>query len=65
MKSFITKIIDTEDGSGDGILQFPPEFCNEQDWREGDTIHIDTENESLILINLSKEERESLSNQAS
>jgi hypothetical protein len=61
MKKYITEILDSEDGSGDGILQFPPEMCQEEDWREGDQIHIRQENGSLILRNLSKEERENLS----
>ena len=64
MKKYITEIIDAEDGSGDGILQLPPEFCAEDDWRDGDTIHIKVENGSLILKNLTKENRESLSNKA-
>ena len=63
--SFIAEIKDAEDGSGDGILEFPPEFCKEQDWCEGDIIDMVVEGESLILRNLSKEEREGISKQAS
>ena len=63
MTTFITEIKDAEDGSGDGILEFPPEFCIEQDWREGDNIHMEVEGETLILRNLSREERENISEQ--
>ena len=65
MKMFTTEILDAEDGSGDGVLQLPPEFCAEDDWREGDTIHIKVEGTNLVLKNLSKENRESLFNQTS
>lgn len=65
MRKYTAEIIDAEDGSGDGILQLPPEFCLEDDWREGDTIHMKVENGSLIMKNLTKEDRESLSKQAS
>ena len=65
MTSFITEIKDAEDGSGDGILEFPTEFCKEQDWREGDILSIKLENGSLILSNISKEERENISEQIS
>lgn len=60
MKSFITEIVDAEDGSGDGILQFSPEFCNEYDWCEGDTLNMQVEGDVLIIRNLSKEKRENL-----
>ena len=62
MKTYTAEILDAEDGSGDGILQLPPDFCIDDDWREGDNIHMKVENGALILKNLSKEERENLSN---
>jgi len=64
MKSFTAEILEAEDGSGDGILQFPPEFCIQQDWREGDNIHMTVEDGALVLRNTSKEKRENLSDQA-
>ena len=65
MKTYTAEILDAEDGSGDAILQLPPDFCQEDDWREGDNIHMKVEGQALIMKNLSKEERESLSNKTS
>ena len=62
MKSFTTEIIEADDGSGDGILQFPDEFIKEQDWREGDSIHMEVINGQLIMRNLDWMKRENLSN---
>ena len=62
MKTFTTEILETNDGTGDGILQFPEEFIKEQDWREGDTIHMEVVDGSLIIRNLDWMKRESLSN---
>jgi antitoxin component of MazEF toxin-antitoxin module len=61
MKTFTTTILDAEDGSGDGILQLPEEFCKEDNWLEGDKISLRVENGSIIMKNISKEERESIS----
>lgn len=63
MKTFTTEILDAEDGSGDGIIQFPDEFIKEQDWREGDRIDMKVEDGCLILRNIDKAERESLHKQ--
>lgn len=62
MRSFTAEILDAEDGSGDGILQFPDEFCLEQDWREGDTIHMEVVNGELIIRNLDWMKRENIPN---
>ena len=61
MKKFTAEIIETDDGTGDGILQFPDEFINEQDWREGDKIHMEVINGELIMRNLDWMKRENLS----
>ena len=61
MKSFVTELIETDDGTGDAILQFPEEFTKEQDWREGDTIDIQLVDGKIILRNLDLLKRESLS----
>jgi hypothetical protein len=60
-KSYGTVTIeDAEDGSGDGILTFPPEFIEETGWKEGDTIKMTpTEDGSLILENKSKKTTDS------
>lgn len=62
MKTFTTEIIETNDGTGDGILEFPDEFIKEQDWREGDHIHMEVINGELIMRNLDWMKRESISN---
>lgn len=62
MKMFTTEIIETDDGTGDGILEFPDEFIKEQDWREGDHIHMEVINGQLIMRNLDWMKREGISN---
>ena len=62
-KIYIGEILDAEDGSGDGILQFPEEFLKEQDWREDDRIDMNIVNGKLIIRNLDWIDRESLSRQ--
>ena len=61
MKTFTADIIEADDGTGDSILQFPEEFITEQDWREGDTIHMDLINGQLIMRNLDWMKRENIS----
>lgn len=61
MKTYTAEILDTDDGSGDGILQFPDEFFKEEDWREGDRIDMQVVNGNLIIRNLDWMERESIS----
>jgi hypothetical protein len=58
MKNPPGKLIEAEDGSGDWILEFSPEFLEENDWREGDTINFDMENGNLIVRNATKKERD-------
>lgn len=65
MKTFTTEIIETNDGTGDGILEFPDEFIKEQDWREGDHIHMEVINGQLIMRNLDWMKRESIPNKTS
>jgi hypothetical protein len=65
MKPFTTEIIEAGDGTGDGILQFPDEFVKEQDWREGDQIHMEVINGELVIRNLDWMKRENIFNQAS
>ena len=52
-KTYTAELIDVMDGTGDSILQFPDEFTNEQDWREGDEIDIQVTNGNLVMKNLS------------
>lgn len=60
-KVYTIDIIEAEDGSGDAILPLPLEFCQEDDWREGDVLQLDVVNSTIVIKNLSKEDRENLS----
>lgn len=60
MITYTAEILDTDDGTGDSILQFPEEFIKEQDWREGDRIDMNVVHGQLIIRNLDWIERESL-----
>ena len=59
MKTYKAEILDTNDGTGDAILQLPPEFCADEDWQAGDTIVFSLKNGALSIRNKSKEHRES------
>lgn len=63
-KKYIIELTDSGDGSGDGILQLPPDFCLEEDWREGDDIHLSVGVGTILVKNLSREYRENLLKQA-
>lgn len=43
-------IEDAEDGSGDGILTFPPEFIEKTGWKEGDTISMKVSSEGTLIL---------------
>ena len=58
MKNPPGKLIEAEDGSGDWILEFSPEFLEENDWREGDSIDIDMVDGKIVLRNSTKKERD-------
>lgn len=60
MKTFITEILDADDGSGDGILQFPEDFIKEEDWREGDRISMKAVGETIVIKNIDKDKREGI-----
>jgi bifunctional DNA-binding transcriptional regulator/antitoxin component of YhaV-PrlF toxin-antitoxin module len=47
---FEATIEDAEDGSGDGILTFPPEMIQELGWKEGDVLKLDVREDGLIYI---------------
>ena len=54
LTSFVGTIEDAPDGSGDGILTFPPELIAELGWKEGDTLSISLENDILVIHNNKK-----------
>jgi len=57
-KYYSTTLEDSEDGSGDAILTFPPDFLIENDWKEDDVISIKRVNDTLVLINTTKDTRD-------
>ena len=63
MKSFTATIVDAEDGSGDGILQFPDNFLDEFGWKEGDRLDMRVEGTAIIIENIDWREREGLHKQ--
>ncbi len=39
-KSWIVELIETDDGTGDAILQFPLELIQEKGWKEGTELQL-------------------------
>ena len=60
MKTYTAEILDAEDGSGDGILQLPDDFCKEDDWREGDRIEMEVIDGAIKMKNLDRNRREGI-----
>jgi len=60
MKTYTAEILDAEDGSGDGVLQLPEDFCKEDDWREGDRIHMEVVDGAIIMKNIDRNKREGI-----
>lgn len=53
-KYYSANIVDSNDGSGDGILTFDPEMLQDLDWREGDEIAFKVNDGVVSIINQSK-----------
>lgn len=43
-------IEDADDGSGDGILTFPPELIEKTGWKEGDTLSMEVSSEGTLIL---------------
>ena len=39
--SWVTELIETDDGTGDAILQFPDELISETGWTENTTLNLE------------------------
>ncbi len=39
--SWVTQLIETDDGSGDAILQFPDELIQQKGWKEGTVLNLE------------------------
>ena len=60
MKTYTAEILDAEDGSGDGILQLPEDFCKDDDWREGDRIEMEVVDGAIKMKNIDRNRREGI-----
>ena len=50
MKSWTLNVEEANDGSGDAILNFPPDLLEQAGWKEGDTLNwIDQKDGSWLL----------------
>ena len=50
LKSWTLNVEETDDGSGDARLTFPPELLEQAGWKEGDTLKwIDQKDGSWLL----------------
>ena len=56
--SFVATIEDANDGSGDGILTFPPEFIEQEGWKEGDLVDISLENDKIVIRHLGNKQND-------
>ena len=45
------------DASGDAVVQMPDELVEKLDWRVGDVLDYKLDNGSIVITNLTKEER--------
>jgi len=41
--SWVTQLIETDDGSGDAILQFPDELIQQKGWKEGTVLNLEVQ----------------------
>ena len=48
-KVYKAELLDTNDGTGDAILQFPDELIAETGWKEGTVLKLTVENGVLII----------------
>ena len=54
-KTYFTTVVDK-----DGVITFPEDFLEQEDWRVGDELSFKVEGETLIIRNVTKENRERL-----
>ncbi|NBP03255.1 MAG: hypothetical protein EBU90_24785 [Proteobacteria bacterium] len=48
--TFTTTLKDTDDGSGDFILEIPDEITEQMQWKEGTLLNIDVQQDGTILL---------------
>lgn len=49
LKTFTTTIEEANDGTGDGILTFPPEILEEMGWKEGTQLNIEEKDGNIYI----------------
>jgi hypothetical protein len=49
-KKWTAQLEDTNDGTGDAILPLPDELLADLDWKEGDTLNVDTRKDGTIVL---------------
>lgn len=59
MKTYKADIIETDDGTGDAILQFPDDLIAETGWKEGTVLNLrveETPTGNVLIITEKKDE---------
>lgn len=57
-KTYSTTIEDAGDGSGDGILTFPPEILEETGWKEGTLLNLEEKDGNLYITEVKDKKTE-------
>lgn len=57
-KTYSTTIEEAGDGSGDGILTFPPEILEETGWKEGTLLNLEEKDGILYITEVKSEKTE-------
>ena len=57
-KTYSTTIEDAGDGSGDGILTFPPEILEETGWKEGTLLNLEEKDGNLYITEVKDKKAE-------
>ena len=48
-KIYNSDIIETDDGTGDCILQFPDELIAEMCWKEGTVLNLELQGDTIVI----------------
>ena len=60
MKTYTSKVLEIME-NGDAIIELPQEMLDELEWKEGDVLDFFEMNNSIIIKNLTKEEKDNVS----
>lgn len=56
LKRYESKVVKVL-SNGDAVIELPDELCIELGWNVGDTLKFSTEGDSIIVTNLSKDQK--------